>query len=356
MSPKLFLKTIALSVFTLFALKQSKAQCHACTDPAPYTGQQVCGLPAPTINQPSATCLAASACSGSSYDYTINFPSKVKAFFIYVTGGNILNRYITADIISQPYTAYPCTPPKTTNEFGTDNGNVIYSVRLNIRWTNNTTNYIEVYGYTGPADPYQTATVAYYKCFSIAAPLTVPATPASVGLSSPVCYSNPKGWLLGNQSSPGATSYTWSGSASGTYTTVTGPFVTSNQTVNVCVVANNGCGTSAARCSTFYVPNVCGGFRPIAGTLNGQSQSNDDFASDINIYPNPAQGNLNIYLKKTGKFTVEIISSQGQVLKKADVTGQQKLNIDVSGVSKGIYLVTIRQNGLEIEKRKIIIQ
>lgn len=357
MKPKLFEKFMLLAIITAVSFTEASAQCHACTDPAPYTGQQVCGLPTPSLSQPSTTCLAASSCSGTTYSYTVSFPSKIKAYYIYITGGNILSRFISADIISQPYTAYACSPAVITNEFGTDNGNVIYNVQLNIRWTASTPKYIEVYGYTGPANT-MTASVAYYGCFAIAASGSVPATPATVGLSSPICSTTPKGWLLGNQSSPGATYYTWSGAVSGTYSSVTGPFIAASQTATVCVAAGNACGVSAPRCATLYIPNICGGgFGRNAEVINEITvEEESGFKADVNVYPNPASGILSVYLKKPGRFTVALINTSGHNMLSTIVTGQMKASINISTLPKGVYIAVISENGVVAERKKILIQ
>ena len=75
--------------------------------------------------------------------------------------------------------------------------------------------------------------------------------------------------------------------------------------------------------------------------------------NEIKIYPNPAQNN----------FTIEASSSKKQTLQLIDIIGKQVLlqtingstNIDVSNLTKGIYLYNIFQNQSRIKNGKIII-
>ena len=63
----------------------------------------------------------------------------------------------------------------------------------------------------------------------------------------------------------------------------------------------------------------------------------EDFeANDIKIYPNPVSDALNVYLNTSIK-TIEIYSVQGKKL----ITMNETSTIDVSRLSKGLYLVKI---------------
>jgi hypothetical protein len=57
----------------------------------------------------------------------------------------------------------------------------------------------------------------------------------------------------------------------------------------------------------------------------------------ISIYPNPANDKLSINSKKTFDH-IEILTAQGQILKSLTINNN---TIDVSGLSKGLYLLRI---------------
>jgi len=358
---KLLQRVIAFTLFIAINKSESFSQCHSCSDPAPYTGQSACNLPAPSLYGPSnpSYCLSASACSGTAYSYTITFPSYVKAYFFFITGGNVMSRYISGDVPS-PYLQYSCSPAVTQPEFFTfTRGNVIGSVTLTIRWTTNSNQYnnIEVYGYTGNENSNQ-ATISCYGCFNVTPPPTLPSPPANLHLSSPVCYSTPKGFLLGNQASTGATSYTWSGYVSYQTTYVTGPFVAAGQSVYECVAANNACGASQPTCSTIYIPNVCGGYRQAIDKAKKLLMSKKDLnlRTELNVYPNPASNRISVFVNGEGMFMAEIRSLSGQLVYTTNIIGQNPKEIDVSKLQRGIYLISVRNKAIFIDHQKIILQ
>lgn len=66
--------------------------------------------------------------------------------------------------------------------------------------------------------------------------------------------------------------------------------------------------------------------------------------SNMNLYPNPTTGNLNISIKQGGAYTVEVVNMVGQVVysEKVNVNGNEVLNRDFSNLTKGIYLVSVK--------------
>ena len=82
-------------------------------------------------------------------------------------------------------------------------------------------------------------------------------------------------------------------------------------------------------------------------------------SANINLYPNPARGILNLEVKNMDKedLSMEIVNLNGQVIfqQQLNPTGQLVNKIDVSNYSKGIYFVKV-QNAKEIKVGKIIIQ
>jgi CubicO group peptidase (beta-lactamase class C family) len=68
--------------------------------------------------------------------------------------------------------------------------------------------------------------------------------------------------------------------------------------------------------------------------------SNQTYESEkINIYPNPADRELNIDIHNDEDFQIEIYNSIGELL----ISVENQRNIDISGLAKGIYFTKIRQ-------------
>ncbi|MBI5218008.1 MAG: T9SS type A sorting domain-containing protein, partial [Bacteroidia bacterium] len=77
---------------------------------------------------------------------------------------------------------------------------------------------------------------------------------------------------------------------------------------------------------------------------------NDIPEQNINIYPNPANNNIEIEGLQAGK--IEIMNLQGQVIKKI-VVSNTKSNIDISKLSGGVYTMRIKSDK-EIITKKLI--
>ncbi len=84
---------------------------------------------------------------------------------------------------------------------------------------------------------------------------------------------------------------------------------------------------------------------------------NESIFSQMNIWPNPANGKFNIQLpeSKNGKFTIEIFDLAGKPLNINAIYQDKIISIDLSDKPKGIYLLKI-SNGTETVNRKLILQ
>ncbi|WP_261511873.1 T9SS type A sorting domain-containing protein [Chryseobacterium paludis] len=72
---------------------------------------------------------------------------------------------------------------------------------------------------------------------------------------------------------------------------------------------------------------------------------------DISIYPNPAQDVINIKLvKNTSKLKVTIYNTTGQLVS----TSENKTSIDISGLTKGVYLLKVDQKNATTIIKKFI--
>ncbi len=112
------------------------------------------------------------------------------------------------------------------------------------------------------------------------------------------------------------------------------PSVTGNYAV---IVTENGC-TDTSAC--------------IAVTVGGLLDL--DSKGHLSIYPNPSNGEFDLSINGiSGDVVVEIVSINGQLVKRMDVTAFDALNlpIDISTVEAGTYLVKITADNESITKR-----
>lgn len=146
----------------------------------------------------------------------------------------------------------------------------------------------------------------------------------------------------------GATSYTW---------TATGAAITGGQGTNsiafvrsdltsytLCVRANNNCGSSTSRCSTFTVPLAA----PLVVQDDKVSSSeNEMFARSIpTLFPNPAADILTLKFEEDWigeELQAEIIGVDGKVyLNKLMIPSETSTEEnDISALPRGIYLLRL---------------
>jgi hypothetical protein len=75
-------------------------------------------------------------------------------------------------------------------------------------------------------------------------------------------------------------------------------------------------------------------------------------AGQISIYPNPAGDLINVQSSMTGSYTMEIISTDGQVIQSRKLTGNSH-QINLSSLERGLYFITIRSRDY-VRTEKII--
>ena len=78
--------------------------------------------------------------------------------------------------------------------------------------------------------------------------------------------------------------------------------------------------------------------------------------SNFIIYPNPANGKINICDKRNdhGEIFVDVFSLQGEKIISENFPGQTFIEMMISQLLKGIYIVKIRTRG-ETEYKKLVI-
>ena len=73
--------------------------------------------------------------------------------------------------------------------------------------------------------------------------------------------------------------------------------------------------------------------------------SNENFASSILIYPNPATTNATVGFKAEGKYTITVSDINGKILQTKTGTSnkyQNTLQLDVRNYAAGVYFITVK--------------
>lgn len=95
-----------------------------------------------------------------------------------------------------------------------------------------------------------------------------------------------------------------------------------------------------------------------AGSIPTISIENLYTATDINMYPVPTQGILNIDFAKfnTNKnYAIQILGLDGKVLK-TETLRNAKSTIDVSALTAGLYIVTLTENNTKVYHQSVSVQ
>ncbi|WP_010522900.1 T9SS type A sorting domain-containing protein [Aquimarina agarivorans] len=96
-------------------------------------------------------------------------------------------------------------------------------------------------------------------------------------------------------------------------------------------------------------------------SLNESTLSADDFDYsdyvDLDFFPNPAKETVRVFnIDNSGLETVEIFNITGSLVKTAfAVTGEKTLDIDVSNLSQGLYLMKLTTNTGESQTKRLTI-
>ncbi len=111
---------------------------------------------------------------------------------------------------------------------------------------------------------------------------------------------------------------------------------------NITVTATNSCGAG----SKAYVATI--------GCREGQLAT----ANSLNVYPNPTAGVLNVeYTAEKGTAQVTVLDLSGRVVMTqthANAAGQNTLQLDLSKVAKGAYMLNVQTNGSNNQVRVVV--
>ncbi|MES2680538.1 MAG: choice-of-anchor J domain-containing protein [Bacteroidota bacterium] len=135
-----------------------------------------------------------------------------------------------------------------------------------------------------------------------------------------------------NLTGTGATSYTWSGAATSTNSSIsyTTAAPAGNKTFNIIGIDANGCTATSAK--TFSV-SLCVGIESLAGN------------SEANVYPNPFSNELKV-IGVAGR--VELYNALGQLVLTSTINDSEAIN--TSDLTKGAYILKVYNSSNEVEK------
>ncbi|HPH83482.1 MAG TPA: T9SS type A sorting domain-containing protein, partial [Flavobacteriales bacterium] len=99
------------------------------------------------------------------------------------------------------------------------------------------------------------------------------------------------------------------------------------------------------------LPAVCWG--SCDPCINGFEMLN---ANNIDIYPNPAQGQLNIALNQqvSEKLNLRVMDASGRVVFSSINTPAQKLSVDTKNLANGVYFLQVSSNEIQVSKSFIV--
>ena len=87
------------------------------------------------------------------------------------------------------------------------------------------------------------------------------------------------------------------------------------------------------------------------GSHTSTLSANDAIFNTFKMYPNPINGNT-LYFKTTKEININIYNALGQIVKSENIS-ENKNNIDISNLSKGIFIIKINFGSTNISKKLI---
>jgi GEVED domain/Subtilase family/SprB repeat/Secretion system C-terminal sorting domain len=100
-------------------------------------------------------------------------------------------------------------------------------------------------------------------------------------------------------------------------------------------------GLSAAGSYTCDITDANGCTTQVTVTLDSNVGIESSILSQLNIYPNPSHGTVNIAFKTDIDAKITVYSSIGQVLLQADNLGENIMTLDLNSFATGVYIIQI---------------
>lgn len=123
---------------------------------------------------------------------------------------------------------------------------------------------------------------------------------------------------------------------------------------DTCIIVMKASGSTPTNNDYLWVDNLA-----FSGSVTG-IENHTSFVSNMVVFPNPSTEtiNVNLNLKSSQKVSIELTDITGKLILTKDagtLTGESKQTLNVTGISKGTYLVrVVAEAGTEV--RKIIIE
>lgn len=83
--------------------------------------------------------------------------------------------------------------------------------------------------------------------------------------------------------------------------------------------------------------------------------NSSEYHNDISVFPNPTDGKIQILSTKSDITYIDVLDPRGQTIYNAKYSSQQKVEIDLSKYSTGIYILKITDSQNSVSIRKIIL-
>ncbi len=100
----------------------------------------------------------------------------------------------------------------------------------------------------------------------------------------------------------------------------------------------------------YNLPVVTNTVTNIVGWPAGIADMSNVVVSDVQLFPNPAENELNVKISKGTFNTISVINSVGQVVMKQDVNGTST-QLNVKGLPAGGYYISVKGNsGVKVER------
>jgi lysyl endopeptidase len=115
------------------------------------------------------------------------------------------------------------------------------------------------------------------------------------------------------------------------------------------LLLSNSTGDTLALDTTFNSSSVSFPF-----CLTTAINSYEDLDNNFNIYPNPTKGIVNISTQSTNPFTVKIYDILGKVVFQNQKESKKEVQIDLSTINKGIYIISIVSENEQFVQRLVI--